>query len=229
MMRLEPPLQYQAFKLEVRVDLDALIAGLKRDLKTAEKIMCHVDLAKPVCTTEYETLQVQSFVLISHSIFENFIEQAALQTVNKACKILVLEGRITKTLFALVTTRTITELTAKSKSKVKKAVISDIRHIANEAKSAYSTSVKENNGITSDNLETLLIPAGIDLEFFDAATFNLLSTYGRNRGEIAHNFNPQTTPYTKSALITECVNLTLGLENLVEELKRCVAATIPEP
>lgn len=118
----------------------------------------------------------------------------------------------------------------KTRSNVLLALVSYCEHTINEkelevrinkALTLYIKALKENHGIKEKNLLEILLPVGIEYSAIDTTWLNTMTTFGSNRGEVAHStasvqqpLDPVTLKDTVTLILSEIRNIDEKLKNI---------------
>ena len=191
------------------------------------ELLLNIDHAKKVLSripdhdvkTRLQSLKIQSFILLAHSAFEEYLEERCFQAANKSVRLLVEEGIITKVTIGLISSKILDDIKEKSRKKILESTSSDIITFATEALTLYRSTYISNNGILNHNQINLLRPIGVDPESTSLSTFNALHSFGSKRGDIAHKFRAIRSEHTASSIITEVNTITSGLIEYEQEIE----------
>lgn len=183
------------------------------------KLRAHVDHARKIvtrvdpdqCKSDLQHLKLRSYVLLCHSIVEEFVEDLGLSVALEARKLFADEGVITRSLVALVTSQVLNEVKEKSRAKVGADLVRNLDAFSEEAFTTYRNSVTANNGIKPENLRRLFVPIGFDPESVDLSLVNSMKALGEKRGGLAHKFAIQQE-LTLSAFETDLGSIIRDLE-----------------
>lgn len=187
---------------------------MTESLNEAKKLVAGVDPLE--CKTDLQHLKLQGYILISHSVFEEYLENLGRETARLAKFKFDTEGTITKALLALISTSVVEKISQKSKKKISADLASNLEVFAGEAVSAYFSSLTSNHGVTSNDQKNLFLPLGIDLEAFDIGLSQNLNALGRQRGVVAHSFKLKRED-TLSAVQSRLQNILTDLQALDSE------------
>ena len=183
--------------------------SLTESLRGIRVIMSHVP--DHSCETNFHHLKVQSYVLLSHAAFEQYLEDLARYASLEAMRALKNEGAITKTLLALVTSEAVSQVDFEvSRKKITREVAGSLESFAVAARNNFEKDIKSNHGVKADNQKNLLVRIGFDPEQIDLPTFAALDAFGTKRGQIAHKVKMTTTD-TRSSIIAEVRAIYSGL------------------
>lgn len=157
------------------------------NLKHARKIVYRVDPAG--CKNDLQHLKLRSYVMLCHSVVEEYIEDLGLDVALKARRILIEEGQITKALVALVTAGVLDEARQeRALRKISSDLVRNLETFSEQAFNLYRGAVASNNGIKPDNLNRIFLPIGFDPSYVDFSLCNILDNLGTRRGGMAHKF-----------------------------------------
>ena len=177
------------------------------NIKHARKIVTRVDNEQ--CRNDLQHLKLRSYVLLCHSIVEEFIEDLGLEVALEARRLFANDGVITRALVALVTSQVLFE-------KIDSDLVRNLDAFSEEAFTTYRNSVSSNNGIKPDDLKRVFVPIGVDPEAVDLALVNSMKALGEKRGGLAHKFAIQQE-LTLSAFDTDLSSIIRDLEVLDQE------------
>lgn len=182
---------------------------MARDLKVARKICYKVPISQ--CNTEIQDLKVKSFILLSHAILEEYIENIVLHVASEAIRQLAQNSTITTAAVGLISSGLIGRIEQDGISrKLKRQPFEDINLFANTAYGRFIRIVRENNGIKRNDQLKLLLPVGVDPETEDPVTMAALDSFGGKRGDVAHQFKISKT-HTLSEIEGELSTIQTGL------------------
>ena len=169
--------------------------------------------------TDLQSLHLQSFVLLTHSAIELYLESLSLEVAKMAVKRLKDENIISIALVSLISSGILAEATGRASKKIEALVTTDITLFAETAYSYFKNRVDSNHGINQKSLDALLIPIGVVPSDVDISTYNAMQTYAQKRGNIAHKFGAVQTTLTKSAILTELIVIKGGLRAYDEKAR----------
>lgn len=189
--------------------------SLVRNLNKSKKLVVGVNPLE--CKTELQQLKLQSYILVTHSIIEEYLEATVYQAGQEAKEALLSRNKICKAMMALVATSVVDKLPENSKKKLSREISNNLEIFVTAAINTLYKCTQDNHGITKKDQDNLLLRIGIDLESLDLSLSENLNYYGRTRGKIAHSF--QIKREETLVNISEKLNqITLGLENLDKEI-----------
>lgn len=186
-------------------------ADMKASLREAENLVAKVDQIE--CKTDLQHLKLQGYILISHSIFEVYLEQLGKATALNAKRVFEDDDKITTTLVALISTSVAAKISGKAKQKVSAELAGNLEIFTKAAVSNYVDSIRRNNGITTNDQKNLFLPLGVDLETLDMPLSQNLNILARKRGALAHSFKVQREE-TLSAVQSRINDIVTGLKTL---------------
>jgi hypothetical protein len=192
----------------------AFYLEMKASLEKASKLVATVNPLE--CKTDLQHLKLQGYILISHSVFEEYLEKLGRQTARTAKQKFDNEGKITKALLGLISTNVVEKISHKSKNKISTELSTNLEIFAGEAVSAYFSSLTSNHGVTTNDQKNIFLPLGIDLEDLDIGLSQNLHTFGVQRGSVAHSFKLQRED-TLSDVKSRLDNIVRDLEALDRE------------
>ncbi|WP_366931296.1 HEPN domain-containing protein [Nitratireductor sp.] len=183
--------------------------SLRTSLKNIKKILIRVPESE--CRTELDHLKVQSYILLSHSAFEQYIEDIVLLISREAHTQFKKEKRVCRAMLSIVAHEAIKQVDDEiSRRKIKSSVASNLLDFASIAVSNINIDVKSNHGITTANQRSLLLPIGIDPEETNLTVSAALNAFGTKRGSIAHKFKMKTNE-TRNSVLSETTEILRGL------------------
>ena len=163
------------------------------------------------CDSKLHHLKVQSYILLCHAAFEEYVEELVRLVSTEAIRLLNEELTITRTLISMTACETIAQLDESvARKKIKSDVASNFETFANLAKINFHKQIDENHGIRGLNLRSLFLPIGIDPEACDLPTFSALDALGLKRGNIAHKVIIKRSE-TRSSILSETDVIFRGL------------------
>lgn len=163
--------------------------AMKASLLEAKTLVDGVDPHE--CADDLQHLKLQGYILIVHSIFEEYLERLCREASVLARKALIDDGQITKALVALVATSVADKISDKGRKKVVSDLATNLEIFSTEAANTFDNVIKNNHGITTGDQHNLLLPLGIDLVALDVGLSQNLNSFGRKRGSVAHSFKLQ--------------------------------------
>lgn len=188
--------------------------NLEKSLRSLKIIVSKVDPIE--CKSDLQYFKLQSYILLSHAIFEEFLENLVRDVAQAARTKLKNDDEISKVLLGLVCSGILDEVEEKKANrKISEKLFRNIADFSATAHTAFLQLITENHGIKEENQKKLLLPIGIDPAMVDAATMAALHAFGTTRGSIAHNFKI-TREHTLSQVDGEIRQITLGLKNYDE-------------
>lgn len=191
------------------------------DLDVARRIAYKVP--PNICNTSIQELKVKSYILLSHAIIEEYIENVALDTAKSALHKYVSTNQICSALVGLISSGIIGRIDESGISrKLKREPFEDIALFANVAFGRFKYEVDNNNGIKKENLLKLLLPIGVDPETEDAATMAALDGFGQKRGAIAHAFKINKS-HTLSEIEGDVQTIKIGLISFDTACQSCLS------
>ncbi|CCB64303.1 HEPN domain-containing protein [Hyphomicrobium sp. MC1] len=181
-----------------------MLKKLKMEIRQAGKIVAGVPTTGSV--TPLHHLKVQSFILLSHAAFEQYLEELGRQIARDARRQFKAKGRISKVLVTLMTAKALDDVADKARKRVTEDIVHNLDVFSELALSRYEKMLGDNHGICEQNQKNILLPIGVDPEMIDTSLMNTLNAFGKMRGTIAHTFAMVRTEHTLSD-----VNATLSL------------------
>jgi hypothetical protein len=125
-----------------------------------------------------------AYRVLAHAEIQHFLEDLAWLVV-KAAETRWLAGNgINAQLQAVIAFSGIT--CEKPPTSLPKGAFTSSQMFVQRAISRYASVRKDNNGVKSADILTLFVPVGLAPSDFDPAWLGDMSTYGQNRGDLAH-------------------------------------------
>ncbi|WP_343563560.1 HEPN domain-containing protein [Kiloniella sp. b19] len=196
------------------------LRAVKRSLKKAEKIVSGVDPNQT--TTDLQRLKVRSFIMLTHAALEEYFETISKSVAMEARKAFIERGTICHCLMALISLKAQNGKTDSEKRDNIKNLSKNIDDFSKEALNQYINIINNNHGIRKQNLNNILLPIGIDIEYEDILLSNALDTFGSTRGNVAHKFHHIQTEPTLSSIKTELQTI----ENNLIDFDKAVCSTL---
>lgn len=198
--------------------------NLKKSLDSLNPLVRSVD---PIgCRTNLQFLKLQSYILLSHAIFEEYLEQLAKEVASEARQKLRNENMISKALLGLIACGIVDEIDPKkSNRKIIEKTFRDIADFSSTAYNGFVNVIDTNNGIKTENQKKLLLPIGLDPARCDPATMAALDAFGTARGGIAHSFKIKRE-HTLSQVQSEINQITSGLISFDEAACETLSTTM---
>lgn len=162
------------------------------------------------CQTDLQHLKLQSYILLCHSAFEQYIEDLGLAAALSARRTFTNSGIITKTLVALISSKLMTDLSERGRSKLSSDLATNIEEFSKEAFNRYRDVVADNNGIVDRDQNKILLPIGVDPTSVDLVLKNNLHAFGAKRGDVAHKFKVQRAD-TLTSVSTDVASIANGI------------------
>ena len=182
---------------------------LKASLQNVQKILARVP--ENGCVSPLDHLKVQSYVLLAHAAFEQYIEEIVAVVSREAHSQLKKDGRVCRAMLSLVASEAMLQVDdATARRKIKSSLASDLLGFASGAVSNLTRDIKANHGVTSADQKKLLLQIGVDPEEVDLAVSAALNAFGTKRGSIAHKFKMKTSE-TRSSVLSETKQIFNGL------------------
>jgi hypothetical protein len=162
---------------------------LSQSLSQAACLVEGID--KIACRDDLEHLRLQAFILISHSILEEYLEEVALNAARTSKRRFDENGLVTRALVGLIATRVVDEISDRGRKKISGELAANLELFATEALNSFRNTVTSNHGITTRDQKNLFLPLSIDLELIDIGLSQNLHSFGSKRGDVAHKFKVQ--------------------------------------
>lgn len=175
--------------------------NLRTSLKGIEKILSR--LPEHDCLTDAHHLKVQSYLLLCHAAFEEYIESLAKIILDESVKEFNNKGEINRCIVSLIVFETVAQFDKNTPRKqIRANVVSNLSKFVNVAKNNHVGTINGNNGVKLRDQRAVLLPVGIDPEEADSVTAASLDAFGVKRGGIAHKFKIRTEETRSSAVST---------------------------
>lgn len=159
-------------------------------------------------------LKVQSYILLAHAAFEQYIEGLVLLVSREAHSQLKNNDRVCRAMLSLVTSEAMLQVDVDvARRKIKSALTSDLLGFATSAVANLTRDIEANHGITTANQRKLLLQIGVDPEAVDLTVSAALNAFGTKRGSIAHKVKMQTSE-TRSSVLSETKQILDGLRSI---------------
>lgn len=183
--------------------------ALKASLKNVRKILARVP--ESGCDSALDHLKVQSYILLAHAAFEQYIEEIVLLVSREAHSQLKNNDRVCRAMLCIVASEAILQIDdAVARRKIKSSLASDLLSFASSAVSNLTLDINANHGITTADQRKLLLQIGVDPEKVDLTVSAALNAFGTKRGSIAHKVKIQTSE-TRSSVLSETEQILSGL------------------
>lgn len=172
-------------------------------------------------TTITSQYKLQSYRLLSHAEIEFYIETLLLSKVKIEKKKFDQHGIISNCISHLFaynkcdlpgTASRLTEISSKN----------DIEYRINRVVNNYEILVKRNNGIKEVDIIPLLVQVGIDYTQINQTLLNNLSSYGKYRGDTAHNstkIQQLINPRDEIEIVQQIISELNSIDLLVSKVK----------
>lgn len=197
---------------------------LKSVLKGTNSLLSRVPATEN--KTKLHHLKVQSFILLTHAAFEQYLEGVSRLVLEISIEELNKKGIVNPCIFALLVAETTAQLDDKiARKKIRLDASTNTKEFLNQAKKNHESVISSNNGITKKDQEKILTPIGINPESVDIVLSNSLDAFGTKRGGFAHNLKMQTEE-TKSSVLSEVNVICEGLKSFDEEACRILRTSI---
>lgn len=162
--------------------------------------------------TKKQKDEIRAFLLLSHAEFEYYFEAVGEQKAMLALKKWVANHDYkSKVLLYLSTFMDSTE-------KIKQANTSEdkIKAIVGQ----YLITLKKNNGIKKEDILKILCPIGIEQDQIDNSWLNTITSFGSNRGEVAHTSARTQTLKDPKDIFADITYLMTELSKLDKLIKK---------
>ncbi len=151
---------------------------------------------------------LRAYLLLIHAEIESYFEEVSEEKAKQAFK------RWSK---------------SRTKSNVLLALVSfcenevsgqELEDRINKALSSYIHKLKKNNGIKEKNLLEILLPVGIEYNQIDTTWLNIMTSFGTNRGEVAHSTATVQQPLDPSTLKSTVALILSEIKKIDKEIKK---------
>lgn len=188
--------------------------SLQVSLRGVRRIIARTPLND--CSTDLDHLKIQSYILLAHAAFEQYLEELSMEILNESVARFNEYNSFSQCLISLIIFETVAQFDENTpRKKIRSDVVKDLSKFVNIAKKNHVSQIGKNNGIKTKDQKALLLPIGIDPEDADLVTFSSLDAFGSKRGGIAHKVKI-TTEETRSSVTTAVNGIFLGLKNFDE-------------
>ncbi len=157
---------------------------LKRELYKAKRAFLPITFNPLGIYPEKVSDRSRGFLLASHAEIESYIENIVRATAAEAVSKWMQQKTPTLAMASLLAYNFLEEGEPRWR---------DISFRVNHAHNKFDTVVKGNNGIKPDNLRSLLMPIGIDINALDNLFLSEIESFAESRGKAAHTSNNQAT------------------------------------
>lgn len=183
--------------------------ALKGSLKNIQKILVRVPEVE--CVSALDHLKVQSFVLLAHAAFEQYIEDIVTLVSREAHSQLKKDDRVCRAMLSLVASEAMQQVDDNvARRKIRLSMASDLLGFASSAVANLTLDVIANHGVTTADQRKLLLQIGVDPEEVDLTVSAALNAFGTKRGTIAHKVKMKTSE-TRSSVLSETQQILNGL------------------
>ncbi|KGM86637.1 hypothetical protein rosmuc_02930 [Roseovarius mucosus DSM 17069] len=183
--------------------------SLVASLRNIRKILARVPESE--CVSPLDHLKVQSYVLLAHAAFEQYIEEIVTVVSRNAHSQLKKDDRVCRAMLSLVTSEAMHQVEGDvARRKIKSSMASDLLGFASSAVANLTLDIQANHGVTTADQRKLLLQIGIDPEQVDLTVSAALNAFGTKRGSIAHKVKMKTSE-TRSSVLSETTQILTGL------------------
>lgn len=183
--------------------------SLTASLTNVKKILARVPEGE--CVSALDHLKVQSYVLLAHAAFEQYMEEIVALISREAHAQLKKENRVCRAMLCLVASEAIQQVDDDiARRKIKASMATDLLSFASKAVSNLTVDIKENHGVTTSDQRKLFLQIGVDPEETDLTVSAALNAFGTKRGSIAHKVKMKTSE-TRSSVLSETSQILGGL------------------
>ena len=182
---------------------------LQLALKNIRKILARVP--EDECVSALDHLKVQSYVLLAHAAFEQYMEEVVTLVSREAHSQLKKDDRVCRAMLSLIVSEAMQQADDDiARRKIKASMAADLLDFASKAVSNLTLDIQANHGVTTSDQKKLFLQIGIDPEEVDLAVSTALNAFGTKRGSIAHKVKMQTSE-TRSSVLSETTQILTGL------------------
>lgn len=197
---------------------------LTKNLSKLEKAFLSMKKKPNGSYTVTELVMARAYELLVHAEIEYYFENIAKKVVLTAYKKWKYDKKPSHVLMSVTAFMNIKE---KIPEKVSRQNISKdeeglIENRLEEYVSRYMAIIDKNNGVKENDLLKILLPLGIHLNEIDTTFLISIDSFGRDRGEIAHNSiktQSLSDPFTKQRDVTNILTEIGKLDNKIISLK----------
>lgn len=183
--------------------------ALSASLRNIRKILARVPESE--CVSPLDHLKVQSYVLLAHAAFEQYIEEIVTVVSREAHSQLKKNDRVCRAMLSLVASEAMQQVDDDvARRKIKSSVATDLLGFASSAVANLTLDIQANHGVTTADQRKLLLQIGVDPEEVDLTVSAALNAFGTKRGSIAHKVKMKTTE-TRSSVLSETKQIRTGL------------------
>lgn len=197
---------------------------LTKNLNKLEQVFLSMKRRHDGSYTVREQTMVRAYGLLAHAEIEYYFENIAKEVVLNAYAKWKSDKKPSHVLMSVTTFINIKEKIPEkvSRQKINKDEEGLIENRLQEYVSKYMAIIDKNNGVKEIDLLKLLLPLGIHLNEIDTTFLISIDSFGRDRGEIAHNsIKTQSLidPFTKQRDVTNILTEIGKLDNKIISLK----------
>ena len=198
--------------------------SLNRNLRKIRKIFLSMKERPDGKYTERQRAMASAYGLLAHAEFEYYFESVAKEVVLNAYKKWESDKKSSHVLMSLAIFMDIKEEIPEiiSKGTIDKDKEGLIEKRLEVYVKKYMGILGKNNGIKEINLLKMLLPLGIHLSEIDTTFLISMNSFGRDRGEIAHNsIKTQILidPFTKEKDVINILKAIKDLDTKIRSLK----------
>lgn len=156
--------------------------------------------------TKKEQDQIRSYLLLTHAEIEAYLEDIAESKAKSA---------FTKWKNARTKSNVLLALITFSKKALKG---NNIENRVHSALTSFIQSLNQNHGIKETNVLAILLPVGIEKSEIDQTWLNTITSFGKDRGEIAHTTAHVQQPLDPITIKTTIQQITSEIQTIDEKL-----------
>jgi RiboL-PSP-HEPN len=203
--------------------LKQLEDGLRANIADIQKSFINKYIpADPSHTPDLYQHDVKAYCILSHAIFEEFIEIVSLEVMKNITGIWLTSRQSSDALLALCIFYNVGLKSEESEDEVQDRTFDALRKVIDRAKEAHSRAVFNNQGFSLKYLRNILTPVAIDVTS-DAKYTSSLRTLADARGSFAHTMAKSAfftdskratkpmTPETARDVVGDCIELCLNI------------------
>lgn len=176
--------------------------------------------------TDREKDRARGYCLLAHAEIESYIEDAARQVVLAAVRKWDSTQQAGTALTAFIASyhsgwypdAALADEKILAMARSRRPPKDCATEVVQAAMAQYSAVLDQNHGIRANNLQRVLVPAGVDLSSLDATWLTTLDDFGSRRGAVAHRTASATQAIDPKSELERIEQLLTGLSDLDEIL-----------
>jgi hypothetical protein len=151
---------------------------------------------------------VRAYLLLVHAEIESYFEEISEEKVKRAFSAWQANRTKSNILLSLVS---FSEVGLNQ---------NEIETRVNKALTHYIAKLKMNHGIKEKNILEILLPVGLEYQSLDTTWLNMMSSFGSQRGEVAHSASAVQQPLDPATLKSTVTLILLEIQRLDELIKQ---------